>query len=48
MKYRAPTQLHASLYMKAKKNSADSKVCEEAKVGKSVSNKKTDSAKKQD
>ncbi len=46
MRYRPPTQLHASLYMRAKKRSTGSKVSEEAKTGKSLSNKKADRTKK--
>jgi len=46
MKYRAPTQLHASLYMGDKKTNASSKVGKEAKAGKSISNKKASRAKK--
>jgi len=46
MRYRPPTQLHASLYMRDKKRSAGSKVSEEAKTGKSMSDKKADRTKK--
>jgi hypothetical protein len=46
MRYRPPKQLHASLYMRDKKRSADADVNEGAKRGKSVSNKKTSRAKK--
>ncbi len=46
MRYRAPTQLHASLYMKDKKRSAGSKVGGDTKAGKSIPNKKADRAKK--
>ena len=46
MRYRAPTQLHASLYMKDKKRNADSPVSEDTKPGKSISNKKADKTKK--
>ena len=46
MRYRALTQLHASLYMRDKKSSAGSKVSEESKTVKSMSNKKADRTKK--
>ena len=46
MRYRPPTQLHASLYMRDKKRSAGSKVSEEAQTAKSTSNKKADRTKK--
>jgi len=46
MRYRPPTQLHASLYMRGKKQSAGSKIDGKAKTGKSVSKKKADGAKK--
>ncbi|MCP4259551.1 MAG: hypothetical protein GY774_18880 [Planctomycetes bacterium] len=46
MKYRAPTQLHASLYMGDKQKSTDSRVGKETKAGKSISNKKAGRAKK--
>jgi hypothetical protein len=46
MKYRPPTQLHASLYMGDKKSSVDSKVSKEAKAEKPVPNKKAYRAKK--
>jgi len=46
MKYRAPTQLHASLYMGDKQKSTSSKRGKETKTGKSVSNKKADRTKK--
>ena len=46
MRYRPPTPLHASLYMRDKKRSTGSKVSEEAKTVKSVSNKKADRTKK--
>jgi len=46
MRYRPPTQLHASLYMREKKKSAGSKVSEEAKTGKTMSNKKACRTKK--
>jgi hypothetical protein len=41
MRYRPPTQLHASLYMRDKKRSTDSKVSEDTKATKPVSTKKT-------
>ena len=46
MRYRPPKQLHASLYMSNKTSKSDSKVIEEAKTGKSASNKKACRAKK--
>ena len=46
MRYRPPKQLHASLYMRDKKSSADSEFNEEARGGKTVSNKKTSRGKK--
>jgi len=46
MKYRPPTQLHASLYMRDKKRSADSKVSEEEQTAKHMPNKKADRTKK--
>jgi len=46
MRYRTPTQLHASLYMRDKKRSAGSKVDGDTKTGKSISNKKADKTKK--
>lgn len=46
MKYRPPTQLHASLYMSDKKSGADSKVNEKAKAEEPVPNKKAYRAKK--
>jgi len=46
MRYRAPTQLHASLYMRDKKRSAGSKIGGDTKAGKSISKKKTNKAKK--
>ncbi len=46
MRYRAPTQLHASLYMRDKQRSAGSKDYGETKAGKSISKKKTNKAKK--
>jgi hypothetical protein len=42
MRYRAPTQLHASLYMRDKKRSAGSKVGGDTKSGKSISKKKAE------
>ena len=39
MRHRAPTQLHASLYMRDKKSSASSKVGKDTKTGKCVANK---------
>ncbi len=39
MRYRTPTQLHASLYMRDKKSSAGSKVGRDTKTGKCVANK---------
>ena len=39
MRYRAPTQLHASLYMRDKKRSAGSKVGGDTKIGKCVAHK---------
>ncbi|MBN1804627.1 MAG: hypothetical protein JW837_05210 [Sedimentisphaerales bacterium] len=45
MRYRPPKQLHASLYIRDKKRSDDSKADEEAE-GKSVSNKKSRRAQK--
>ncbi len=46
MRYRAPTQLHASLYMRDNKTSAGSKVGGDTKTGKTISNKKADRKKK--
>ncbi len=46
MRYRPPTQLHASLYMKDKKGSKDSKVSEDTKAAKPVSTTKADRTKK--
>lgn len=46
MRYRPPTQLHASLYMRAKKRSAGTKVSEEAQTAKPVANKKAGRTKK--
>ena len=46
MRYHAPTQLHASLYMKDKKRNAGSTISKDTKTGKSISNKKADRAKK--
>jgi hypothetical protein len=46
MRYRPPKQLHASLYMRDKKKSTNSKVSKEAKSSKSVTSKKTCRAKK--
>ena len=46
MRYHAPTQLHASLYMKDKKGNAGSIISEDVKTGKSISNKKVNKAKK--
>jgi len=46
MRYRAPTQLHASLYMRDNKTSAGSKVGRDTKSGKTISNKKADRKKK--
>ena len=46
MRYLPPTQLHASLYMRDKKRSAGSKVSEESKTVKSMSNKKACRTKK--
>ncbi|MBA7628428.1 hypothetical protein ES703_35912 [subsurface metagenome] len=40
MRYRAPTQLHASLYMRDNKTSAGSKAGRDRKTGKTISNKK--------
>ena len=39
MRYRAPTQLHASLYMRGNKTSAGSKVSGDTKSRKCVANK---------
>ena len=39
MRYRPPTQLHASLYMRDKKRSDRSKVGRDIKTGKYVANK---------
>ena len=46
MRYRPPTQLHASLYMRDKKRSKDSKIIEDTKATKPVSTKKADRTKK--
>ncbi len=46
MRYRTPTQLHASLYMRDKKRSAGSKVGRDTKTGKCISIKEADKKKK--
>ncbi len=46
MRYRAPTQLHASLYMRDKKRSAGSKAGGDTKTGKSISIKEANRTKK--
>jgi len=46
MRYRTPTQLHASLYVRGKKRSDSSKAGRDAKTGKSITNKEANRNKK--
>lgn len=46
MRYRTPTQLHASLYMRDKKRSAGSKAGRNAKTGKFITIKEDNKKKK--
>ncbi len=46
MRYRTPTQLHASLYMRDKKRSAGSKAGGDTKTGKSITIKEDSKKKK--